>query len=208
VKNLIRSASLLTALVLALTGCSGDRSGSPDGSGGSGHSEGAAAHDDADVIFAGEMVPHHAQALRMVAMTRGRHLTPSFEALARHIKVAQTREVETMRGWLEDWGRDPDGITGHMHGDDESMGGSGTMGGSGGLRGMMSGRDLRELGAASGHAFEDMWLRMMIRHHQGAIAMADVEVAHGQYPAAIDLAQHVESVQQGEIDLMRKMLAH
>ena len=80
-----------------------------------------------------EMVPHHEQALRMVAMTRGRDLSPSFERLARQIRAAQAPEIDTMEGWLKDWGAGSDGITGHMHGDDESMGGdNGRLDGSGG----------------------------------------------------------------------------
>ena len=49
---------------------------------------------------------------------------------------------------------------------------------------------------------------MMVRHHQGAIEMSRAEVAHGQYPAAIALAQHIEDSQQAEIGRMRRMLAH
>ena len=202
-KTLLRAAALLTVLALALAGCGGNSTSSTSSSGST------KGHDDADVEFASEMVPHHEQALRMVAMTRGRDLSPSFEALTRQIKAAQTPEIDTMKGWLEDWGADSDGITGHMHGDDEMMGGDGgMMAGSGGLRGMMSGRDWHRLGASSTSTFEDMWLRMMIRHHQGAIAMSKDEVAHGQYPAAIALAQHIEDSQQAEIDQMRQVLAH
>jgi len=222
----LRSATVLTALLttlaLALAGCSSDGSGSANDSGNAGASGSQGGHDEADVEFAGEMVPHHEQALRMVAMTRGRALSPSFERLTRRVAAAQAPEIRTMRGWLEDWGaQSDDGVTGHMHGDDESMGGDGMMGGSGssgssgngmmggsGGPGMMSNHDLHRLGAASTSTFEDMWLRMMIRHHQGAIAMARGEVAHGQYPAAIALAHHIEDSQQAEIHQMRQMLAH
>jgi len=79
VKTLTRVVVLVAALVLALAGCSDDSSSSSSSDG----------HNDADVEFAGEMVPHHEQALHMVAMTRGRDLSPQFEDLTRQIKAAQ-----------------------------------------------------------------------------------------------------------------------
>ncbi|MFC4787136.1 DUF305 domain-containing protein [Nocardioides sp. MAHUQ-72] len=192
------AAALLATLVLALGGCSSDSSGS------------GAGHDDADVEFAAEMVPHHEQALRMVAMTRGRDVSPDFRRLTRQIRAAQAPEIRTMQGWLDDWGfQSDDGITGHMHGDDQMMGGdwNGSMMGGAGGRLSMHGRDWHRLGGAPGRTFEDMWLRMMIRHHRGAIAMSRDEVAHGEFPDAIALARHIEESQQAEIDQMRRMLA-
>ncbi|MGN6575348.1 MAG: DUF305 domain-containing protein, partial [Nocardioides sp.] len=43
----------------------------------------------ADVEFATEMIPHHAQALVMVDMTRGRDLSPELQELTENIRAAQ-----------------------------------------------------------------------------------------------------------------------
>ena len=48
-----------------------------------------------------------------------------------------------------------------------------------------------ELDQTQGTAFQEMWLEMMIEHHEGAIEMAELEVASGQNPDAIDLAERI-----------------
>jgi uncharacterized protein (DUF305 family) len=51
-----------------------------------------------------------------------------------------------------------------------------------------------------------MFLRLMITHHQGAIAMAKTEQANGSNPQAIALARSIESSQSAEIEQMNQML--
>jgi uncharacterized protein (DUF305 family) len=46
----------------------------------------------------------------------------------------------------------------------------------------------------------------MISHHQGAIEMAQAEVAHGQNPDTITMAKSIITDQQAEIDRMEQML--
>ena len=48
---------------------------------------------------------------------------------------------------------------------------------------------------------------MMTAHHQGAIAMAQIELAEGQYPPAKQLARSIVDSQQAEIDQMKQLLA-
>ena len=60
---------------------------------------------DADTEFATDMVQHHAQALAMVDLTRGRELDPGVERLAEAIRMAQSPEIEQMTTWLTDWGQ-------------------------------------------------------------------------------------------------------
>lgn len=186
--------ALAVALGLAVAGCGSDEPASTSG---------ADSHNAADIDFASEMVPHHEQALLMVDMTEGRDLSPEFEQLTQDIEAAQTPEIEQMQGWLADWGVDvPSGSTGHM------MGGSGGSGMGGAMGpGMMSDRDLTDLRGAGSDAFEDMWLRMMIAHHEGAIEMAQTEVADGEYGAALDLARSIASSQQVQITQMQSMLS-
>jgi uncharacterized protein (DUF305 family) len=65
---------------------------------------------------------------------------------------------------------------------------------------------LDELGDARGHEFETMWLEMMVEHHEGAIEMAQDELADGVFQPAKDLAEGIATSQQAEIDLMNKLL--
>ena len=54
--------------------------------------------------------------------------------------------------------------------------------------------------------FETMWMRMMIEHHEGAIEMARTEQDDGVFPAAIDLAESIETSQTAEIELMEELI--
>jgi len=60
-----------------------------------------------------------------------------------------------------------------------------------------------------GHGIEEskLFLTQMIRHHQGAIAMAQDEITSGQSQPAIALAHSTATTQQQEIDHMLAMLA-
>ncbi len=55
---------------------------------------------------------------------------------------------------------------------------------SGAMPGMMSGDQMRQMGRATGDAFDRMFLQMMIAHHQGAVTMGNAELADGQNPDA------------------------
>jgi uncharacterized protein (DUF305 family) len=192
------AATLALALALALTACGDD----PDPAG-TPAAEQTAANGDvytgADVEFATEMIPHHADALVMVDLTQGRTLTPAFADLTEDIRAAQAPEIETMADWLTSWGEEVpatarDHVNSHM-GDD----------GTGAEMGMDP-DDLAALEDSDGTSFEQMWLRMMIEHHEGAIAMAQVEQADGVFPAAVELAESIESSQTAEIHVMQQML--
>lgn len=180
---------------LALTGCADDKE---DGSDIPASEE----FNQADVDFATDMIPHHAQAGSMVDLTVGRDLSPEVEGLAEQILTAQTPEIETMVDWLTDWDQ-PIPATARDH---DNAHGDGASDLKTDMPGMMSHEEMAELEAAPDEDFERMWLEMMIEHHQGAIEMAKTERADGEYPPATDLAATIETTQQDEIDLMEGLL--
>jgi uncharacterized protein (DUF305 family) len=157
---------------------------------------------DADVTFATDMIPHHAQALVMVDLTRGRTLDPKVSALTEAIQMAQTPEIEQMTTWLTDWHKPiPATMRDHVNAE-----GHGRMEMDSEMPGMMTGEQMSDLDAAKGPAFQRLWLEMMIEHHQGAIEMAKTEQSAGRFAPAIGLAKSIESSQQKEIDLMESLL--
>jgi uncharacterized protein (DUF305 family) len=155
----------------------------------------AGPHDTADVQFATNMIPHHAQAVYMAELAERHAATSTLKSLAGTVKAAQNPEITQMSGWLAGWS--------------ESVRSStyapGSMGGMS-MPGMMSDRDMTMLTDAHGYGFDRTWLTMMITHHQGAIRMAKTELAEGRNPAAKQLAQAIISAQAAEIATMRKMV--
>lgn len=205
-KKLIAAVAAGT-LMLALAGCGDDSA--TNGPQATQTATNGDVFNDADVEFATSMIPHHAQALTMVDLTRGRDLSPEVARLAEEIQAAQGPEIETMVGWLNDWGKPVPG-TMRDHGSGEDMGGHdmGDMGDTdSSMPGMMSDQEMADLEAASGQDFEDMWLQMMIRHHEGAIEMAGDVQRSGMFEAAMELAEAIETSQQAEIEQMRDLLA-
>jgi uncharacterized protein (DUF305 family) len=153
-----------------------------------------------DVYFAQGMIPHHAQAVEMADMALETSTNPDVTALAEQIKAAQGPEIEQMTTWLTDWNQEVPDLNTRM---DENMDHSGGMT----MSGMMSAADMARLGNATGPDFDRMFLEMMVLHHEGAIEMAEQELADGTYQPTKDLAQAVITGQQAEIDEMNALIA-
>jgi uncharacterized protein (DUF305 family) len=207
-------AALTLGLGLVLAGC-GDEQAEDSQTSSSGSD-----HNQADVEFATDMIQHHAQALAMVDMAVRHELDPEFADLVEAIRMAQGPEIETMSDWLVDWGEPVPATVrdhvnaedGHMDGDHmdgDDTDGDDTDGDDMGMDmpGMMSDEDMAELDGASDAMFEDMFLTMMIEHHEGAIEMAQQEQQDGRFPDAIGLAEDIEAAQTAEIETMRAMLS-
>ena len=195
-KKLFLPFLVVLAILLAACGSDDDPAleGADDGAG----SADAAEHNDQDVAFAQGMIPHHEQAIEMSDMVIERGERAEVKALAEQIKEAQAPEIETLRGWLEDWGESEAAEAEHG-------GGHGASEDDGEMT-MMSEEEMAELEKASGGELDRMFLEMMIRHHEGAIAMAQTELEAGQYPEAKEMAQVIIDTQQEEIDRMTELL--
>ena len=198
-KHAPRLAALLTVAALALTACGADSADSSARS----TIPASQPFNDADVAFATDMIPHHAQALSMVDLTYKRDLDPAFEKLAGRILDAQGPEIEQMAGWLKDWDQPvPETGRDHSHADSgEEM----DMGGS--MPGMMTADEMQQLEDAPDADFETLWLQMMIQHHEGAITMAETEFADGEYADSVALARSIAQGQAAEVEEMKAMLA-
>ncbi|MFD7627777.1 DUF305 domain-containing protein [Streptomyces sp. NPDC059851] len=158
-------------------------------------------HNQADVTFAQQMIPHHRQAVVMAQMVRSHSSSGEVEALADRIEKAQTPEIETMASWLKAWGEKvPEGMGGMQ--DMPGMGHDDTTS----TPGMMDDHRMTKLDHASGRSFDTMFLTMMIEHHEDAIDMAKKELRQGSYGPAKDLATDIIRTQTAEIVQMRAML--
>lgn len=201
-KKTLAVAAVLAATVLTLAACGSDSDTGSDPTSRSSASTGSQnaeeSFNDADVTFAQQMIPHHQQAVQMAEMADGRASSPAVKELAEKIQGAQGPEIDTMTGWLESWGEDvPMDMS---HGDM----GHGTTGSE--MPGMMDADEMRALEDATGAAWDQRFLEMMIEHHEGAIEMAETEVEDGENPDAVALADTIITDQRAEIDHMQDLL--
>ncbi len=196
------SHSIAVALIagtLLLGACGGGSDAATSEAASTGESAGTA-FNDADVLFAQSMIPHHAQAVEMATLALGPDAGASAEIteLATAIQGGQQPEIDLMTGWLQQWGQ-PMEMPG-MEGMDD-------MAGMEGMDGMMTAEQMASLTSLSGSAFDAAWATMMIAHHQGAIAQAETVKANGTDPGVRELADQIIAAQQGEITQMEAMLA-
>ncbi|MEU8060701.1 DUF305 domain-containing protein [Microbispora bryophytorum] len=146
----------------------------------------------ADVRFAEEMIPHHRQALEMAGLAAARTGDPLVTAVADRVVDGQRPDIAVMESWLRSLGRTPPPAHDHSTGDHGMSG-----------YGMASEEELTRLRTARGRAFDTLFLTLMIRHHEGAVGMAALELRRGRDRAMRAMAQDVVSGQQIEIARMR-----
>lgn len=187
----------LVALVVA--GCGDDDSGDTSATSAPGLSPTSTSattapvgtFNDADVTFLQMMYPHHQQAVEMADLVPSRSQDQQVIDLAADIKAAQAPEMAQMQSMLTEFGKSvPSG--------GDAMGHN--------MPGMMSPEQMSSLEGMSGPEFDRMWLEMMIDHHEGAVQMAQTEIASGANPQAKQMAETIVSTQQREIDQMTAML--
>ncbi|MDF9276837.1 DUF305 domain-containing protein [Arthrobacter sp. EH-1B-1] len=193
-KRYLSLSALGVAAVVMLAGCGAADPG--ESAAGSSGSEVSGEHNDADVMFAQMMIPHHEQAVQMSDVVLAKDgLSPEITELATQVKDAQAPEIETMTGWLDAWGEPVEGH--HMESAD----------GEDGMDGMLSEDQMGELEVAQGEEAARMFLESMTAHHNGAVDMAQEEIENGENPEAIALAEDIVETQEAEIEEMKELLA-
>ncbi|MFF8353401.1 DUF305 domain-containing protein [Streptomyces chartreusis] len=143
----------------------------------------------ADVSYARMMIVHHTQALEMTELAPDRAESTKVKKLAERIAAAQKPEIAAMQGWLETQGKAGHG-DGHDHGS---------------MPGMATEAQLEKLRAAHGKAFDQLFLTLMITHHEGAITMATDVKGQGNNIRVEEMADEVIAQQTSEITRMRDM---
>ena len=137
-----------------------------------------------DINFAEMMIPHHKQAIEMSEIALLNTTNPEVLQRAQEIKDAQAPEIELMMSWA---GVKVSTHAGHM------------------MDGMLSNGELDDLREAKGSDFDALFLKGMIKHHEGAIVMAQ-EVATSMNKEVADLSASIINAQQLEIAAMKELL--
>lgn len=141
-------------------------------------------YSSADISFAEQMIPHHEQAIEMSDLALLNTSNPKVLELAEQIKNAQSPEIELMKSWT---GVRASTHSGHMN------------------DGMLSEDELTDLRNAKDKAFDQLFFEGMIRHHEGAIKMAQ-DVIDSKNKEVAALATSIIKAQELEIAAMKLQL--
>lgn len=173
----------------------------------------------ADAGFARDMQVHHAQGVRMAMIVRDRSQDSTLRTVAYDIALTQQEQIGQMHGWLTQWGLPQTGSRPAMawmagaagdhgggHTTSASQSGQSGLLPDGRMPGMASRAQLDQLSAASGKAAEVLFLRLMIDHHRGGVAMAEAAIERVKRPEVRTFAGHLADAQAAEITAMTDML--
>jgi uncharacterized protein (DUF305 family) len=143
------------------------------------------------VLFAQMMIPHHDQAMTLASLALRKSSERALLALARQISNTQGQEIVVMTNWLQTAGASLEAAGDHsMH-----------------MDGMLTEEQLTALENASGTEFDQLFLKDMIAHHEGAIAMTQDLVANSSNPEVAALAADIIENQTAEIAYMKELLS-
>lgn len=151
-----------------------------------------------DVRFMQDMIPHHSQAVELVALIKGRSNNEDVSDIGGRIDASQADEIEFMRGWLTERSEALPASHSHHH---THM--------SHADMGMATPAQMAELATLNGAAFDQMFLTLMIRHHQGAIDMVDAlldQPGSAYDPVLYEFVTDIVNDQSAEIKRMNAML--
>lgn len=174
--------------------------------------------DSVDVGFSQDMSVHHRQAVLMAGLARDRSTDTEIRSLAFDIERTQLEQVGRMQGWLSLWNAPvlpTDGpmtwmsgepMPGMAHGyGNESADGSGA-GAPRTMPGMASAAELDQLRAAVGRDFDVLFLKLMLRHHQGGVPMAQYAAEHAEAAQVRNLAEKMLVAQTAESEYLAKLI--
>ena len=147
-----------------------------------------------DTVFMNHMIVHHEQALTLSRLAPNRTNTQEILDLAGRIDVSQEDEISFMQGWLEERN-----IEVHAHMSMHHMK----------MMGMASDQDIAELSNSKGMEFDELFLRLMIAHHEGALDMVKElkrQPGSAYDPLMFEFVSDLSNDQGVEIERMNTLL--
>jgi uncharacterized protein (DUF305 family) len=157
----------------------------------------APSDDSAEAGFVRDMQVHHAQAVQMAGIAYRRTENEEIRTLAYDILTTQQAQIGVMMGWLAAWDL-PQG------GDEPAMA---WMGHEGPMPGLATDEEIGRLESLPPAEMDRLFLELMIRHHEGGLAMARAAVERADVSYVEDLATGIVNSQQAEIANMQALLA-
>ncbi|MBA2374520.1 MAG: DUF305 domain-containing protein [Rubrobacter sp.] len=149
--------------------------------------------------FARDMMIHHAQAVQMAEIVRDKTEDERMRTIASDMAITQQGQIGQMQGWMGVWGIPITGTEpymawmGHDLEQNERMPGMATPG------------EIWELTEAPPEEADEIFLRLMIPHHESAVPMSEA-IYDTNHPEVRQLAEAIALSQESEIRLMEDML--
>lgn len=164
--------------------------------------------------FARDMQVHHAQAVQMAMEIYRKTDDEELRVLSYDIATGQSGQRGEMYDWLVQWGLPQAGgpmmrwmqTSAGSHGHDGMADGA-TMTDeeARAAMGMASAAEITALQDATGTEADCLFLSLLIRHHEGAIPMADALIDLGSNARAVSVAESIKTGQTAEITAMKSM---
>lgn len=175
-----------------------------------------------DAGFARDMQAHHAQAVEMALLIRDKSANEEIRSIAYDIITTQQQQSGQMFAWLVDWGLPQAGSAPRMAwmGTGEHGGSSPPMsqktagpmegmnqnpGAGGAMEGMATPEQLQQLREATGVEADRLFTELMIRHHQGGVAMASAAAGLAETAKVRDFATGIVEAQTAEIKALQEL---
>jgi uncharacterized protein (DUF305 family) len=154
-----------------------------------------------DLHYIDMTVMHHEQGVEMARLAEQKGQSAQVKAFAKKSAADQERDTKELQRYRDTWypGRpqmDHSQMTAHMQ----------SMPGQKGMR-MDHGADIEKLRAASGAAFDRLFLDTMIHHHQMALDMSKEAAAKAEHAELKTFARRVLAKQQAEVAEMKRLKA-
>lgn len=155
----------------------------------------------ADVQFMQGMIMHHAQAVEMTALIESHTQNKELRSLGARINRSQSDEIKFMERWLTARGEPVSHAMPKSHGmhmpNHQML-----------MPGMLTAKQMDALKKAKGQEFDQLFLKGMIQHHNGALIMVKdlFNAGAGQDAEVFNFATDVDSGQRAEIKVMQTML--
>jgi uncharacterized protein (DUF305 family) len=147
--------------------------------------------------FARDMAEHHNQAVEMALIIQQRTEHDDLRFMATDMMLVQQAQIGQMRGWLDVWGLHPSSDGTKM----EWMGHPTT----GLMPGMATPEQIQQLNDLPVPEAEDLFLELMIIHHQSGVEMADAALERSDNGPVTTLAEGISITQTSEIENLQRM---
>lgn len=146
-----------------------------------------------DLQFIDQMTMHHQMAIMSAEQMISDSDRPELRKLADNIQKSQSDQIKQMQEWRDRWYPE----AGQAYGMPSGMMDAGMME-------QMMGGSMREV--MGGDASDEMFLRMMIPHHEQAIEMSRQAIDKADHSEIKDLSRKIIDEQSAEIKLMQGYL--